>query len=320
MYRKILAPLDGSKDAENVLPLVGRVVAPGGEVILLHVLPVYPQMTMGDFVQPGAQREEAERNRMMAYMRGAIERVGGPPGRRRCQVVVSKSVADGITDFAAQEEVDLIAMYTRDRKGLARLVRGSIPERVRRRAPIEVQVFSPLETGEAAPSTAVGESEASFKRRILKQADAFRGMSDEQIDRVASVAQRVSVASGDVLGQGGESGDNLYVVVQGEAQLSVRSGVGEITVRIAGPGESFPLAVLAGAGTLITSAKALTDMELLTISRSGLFSLCAQGPEIGMRIYANVAEVFVDRYRKTLARLALMEEQTLKDADFLANV
>src|SRR3990172_8254576 len=109
MYRKVLVPLDGSKDAENVLPVVGRVVAPGGEVILLHVLPVYPQMTMGDFVQPGTQREEAERARMMAYMRGAVESVGGPPGRRRCEVVVSKSIVEGITDFAALEEVDLIA-------------------------------------------------------------------------------------------------------------------------------------------------------------------------------------------------------------------
>jgi len=320
MYRKILVPLDGSKDAENVLPLVGKVVAPGGEVILLHVLPVYPQMTIGDFVQPGAQREEAERTKMMAYMRGAIERVGGPPGRRRCEVVASKSVADGIMDFAAVEEVDLIAMYAYDRRGLARLVRGSIVERVRRRAPIEVQIFTPRDTGEAAPTVVAGESEEAFKSRIMKQADAFKGMSDEQIGKVASLARRVSAASGDALGQGGESGENLYVVARGEAQLSARSAVGELTVRIAGPGESFPLAVLSGAGTLITSAKALTDMELLTISRSSLVNLCAQSPEIGMRIYANVAEVFIDRYRKTLGGLTHMEEQALKNADFLANV
>ena len=320
MYGRILVPLDGTQEAEKVLPLVGKVVVPGGEVILLHVLPVFPAMTMGDFVQPGAQREEAERSRMATYMRGLVERVGGPPGRRRCEVVVSKSVVDGITGFASREDVDLIAMYTHDRKGLARLARGSVAEKVRRTVPIEVQVFGPRELGEAIPSTLSDEEESSLRRRVLKEADAFKGMSDEQLDKVASLARRSTVAAGEVLGTGGEPGAHLFVIVQGEAQLSTHSGVGEITVRIAGPSESFPLAARAGAGTLITSAKALTDMELLAIPRSGMLALCSESPEIGMRMYANIADVFVNRYKKTLGRLTAIEERTLKDADFLANV
>jgi nucleotide-binding universal stress UspA family protein len=62
-------------------------------------------------------------------------------GRWRCAVVVADSVAQGIADFAAREEVDLIAMYTHDRKGLAKLIRGNITEKVQRRALMEVQVF-----------------------------------------------------------------------------------------------------------------------------------------------------------------------------------
>ncbi|MDP3063310.1 MAG: universal stress protein [Chloroflexota bacterium] len=320
MYGRILVPLDGTQEAEKVLPLVGKVVIPGGEVILLHVLPVFPATTMGDFVQPGAQREEAERERMLSYMRGVLERVGGPPGRRRCEVVVSKSVVDGITDFASREAVDLIAMYTHDRRGLSRLVRGSAAERVRRTVHIEVQVFGPRELGEDIPSTVSAEEESGLRRRIVKEADAFKGMSDKQLDRVAALARRSTVAAGEVLGTGGEPGAHLFVIVQGEAQLSTQSGVGEITVRIAGPGESFPLAALAGAGTLITSAKALTEMELLAIPRSDILTLCSESPEIGMRIYANIADVFVNRYKKTLAHLTAVEERALKDADFLANV
>ena len=44
-----------------------------------------------------------------------------------------------------REGVDLIGMYTHDRKGLAKLIRGSIAEKVQRRAPIKVQVFRPRE-------------------------------------------------------------------------------------------------------------------------------------------------------------------------------
>lgn len=45
--------------------------------------------------------------------------------------------------MAAQEKADLIAMSTRDRKGLTRLVKGSIAAKVERKAPTEVRVFEP---------------------------------------------------------------------------------------------------------------------------------------------------------------------------------
>jgi len=52
-------------------------------------------------------------------------------------------VAEGTTGVAAQEKADLIAMSTRDRKGLTRLVKGSIAAKVERKAPTEVRVFEP---------------------------------------------------------------------------------------------------------------------------------------------------------------------------------
>ena len=47
--------------------------------------------------------------------------------------------------FARGEEVNLIAMYTHDRKGLAKLMKGSIAEKVQKKAATEVQIFMPSE-------------------------------------------------------------------------------------------------------------------------------------------------------------------------------
>lgn len=44
-----------------------------------------------------------------------------------------------------REGVDLIGMYTHDRKGLVNLIRGSMADKVHRRPAIEVQVFRPRE-------------------------------------------------------------------------------------------------------------------------------------------------------------------------------
>ena len=147
MYRKIVVPLDGSEEGERVLPIVKDVLAPGGEVVLLHIITPsrFHGAGLGDFPVHGEKIEEAGRQSSLNYLESVRQGVGKVGDRWRCEVVITGSVADGITDLARREDADLIAMYTHDRKGLAGLILGSVAEKVRRRAPIEVQIFRPWE-------------------------------------------------------------------------------------------------------------------------------------------------------------------------------
>jgi CRP-like cAMP-binding protein len=154
----------------------------------------------------------------------------------------------------------------------------------------------------------------------LEGVDIFKGLTPQDIDAVASLGERVQVSSREILGKAGGPGDHLYIIIQGNVQLSAESPVGEITVRIAGPGESFPLATLIDPGTLITSATVMTDGELLAIPRSELLALCKENPEIGVRMYAAMAGILAGRYRSTLAHLSGRAEQVLRGAGFWANV
>lgn len=175
--------------------------------------------------------------------------------------------------------------------------------------------------GARLETTAAPErDELSAKRRVLEDVDVLHGLSEQQMGALASHAQWRRVRAGEALGKAGESGDYLFIIIKGAAQLAAPSTLGEITVRVAGYGESFPLAALVGSGALVTSGKALTDMELLAIPSFRLAALCSQEPEIGMRVYRNVAGVFVDRYSKTLERLAFMAGKAVENAEFLANI
>ena len=145
MFEKILVPLDLSKESASVLPMVQEYLAPGGEGILLHIIPPGRTRYLGEFVTLGIQIEEEVRSRAKVYLKGIVSQILEGSGSWRYEVVVSDSVADGIADFARREEVDLIAMYTHDRKGLAKLIKGSIAEKVQKRAASEVQIFSPRE-------------------------------------------------------------------------------------------------------------------------------------------------------------------------------
>ena len=169
------------------------------------------------------------------------------------------------------------------------------------------------------------DSQGNFRsmyreRNELGEVDIFRDLTYEQIERVAMLGQRIDVPAGHELGRAGEPGDQLYVITEGQAELSTRSALGDITVRIAEPAESFPLASLIGSRRLITSAVAMTDMKLLAIPSDRLLALCSEDTDIGMRIFTTIADVLGTRYKKTLTHLADNAEKALMDADFFANV
>ena len=158
MYQKVLVPLDGSRESWNVIGSIQDVLDPQTEVILLRAIPPMSGQRVGQVVITANEREEAERAREMVFLRDIVHHFGAQSDRFRCKVVISKSVAEGIMSLAAQEGVDLIAMYTHDRKGLARLIKGSIAAKVERRSPTEVRVFRPRELAEVGAWARSGSS------------------------------------------------------------------------------------------------------------------------------------------------------------------
>ena len=165
-----------------------------------------------------------------------------------------------------------------------------------------VRVFRPEDLAAGVRHSAVAVANEDFDYGTV---DVFARLTREQIAAVVALGNRVSVSEGETLGAGGEAGQNLFIIQSGEAQLTAQSEIGQIAVRLAGPGESFPQAVLLGEGTLITAGSALSDMALLQIPRSRLLDLCTQDAGIGRGIYAATAQLFANRYSRTLTQLGM---------------
>ena len=318
MYQKVLIPLDGSKEAEEVFPLVKEEIVTDGEVILLQVIPPARTQMVGSHIVLGSQQEDSDRHEAVDYLRAVARQQSWDAGNWRCEVEVDNSVAEGIVRLAGRAGADLIAMYTHDRRLLARHIKRSIAREVQRRAATEVRVFGTRELSEMAAAGTAETTDgqpATVDNRVFRQIDAFSDLSHEQIDQVVALGTRDHVAVGDRMGTGGQLGEYMFVILEGEAHLTTHSEVGEISVRIARPGEAFPLAALLGAGTLITSGEALTEMEVLAIPRSELLMLCSREPEIGMRLYAAVGRLFANRYAETLTHLTISAERELREGD-----
>ncbi len=142
MFRKILVPLDGSQEAERVLPHVLALArSMEAEIVLLRV-PLYAYAHEafhngagghGRAPQPVPRDREAaltESRNYLNKMRNNLIRLGF-----RISVVVAEGEAAArIIAYTQAAQVDLIAMATHARTGVGRLLYGSVTDEVMRRS------------------------------------------------------------------------------------------------------------------------------------------------------------------------------------------
>jgi nucleotide-binding universal stress UspA family protein len=133
VLRHILIPLDGAPLAERILePAVELGNLMQADYTLLRVVAAGP-------VGPGPAEEckppiEQLRVEALAYLRHVAEGLQGRGLPIRTQVAVGHHPAVAILDEAQARAVDLIALETHGRRGLRRLVLGSVADKVVRGA------------------------------------------------------------------------------------------------------------------------------------------------------------------------------------------
>jgi len=131
--RRILVPLDGSKVAEQVLPAITPIAKSlGCEMTLFQVPIIYASGSLiGEWYMPlHGNFETADQD-----ARDYLDRVSSSLNKQGIKVSTATwvgAVAESIIDYAKVNDVDLVAMCTHGRTGLARWALGSVADRVLR--------------------------------------------------------------------------------------------------------------------------------------------------------------------------------------------
>lgn len=147
--RQVLVPLDGSKLAAAALePAIALAKPFDASFIVLQVI------RTGDSLLPydqtfwtAAEQDAMEMQRMAAQadVDRVVEELRGRGLSAEGVVVLEADPARTILRVAAERAVDLVAMSTRGRGGVARLVMGSVTDKVIRGADHPVLVVRPTE-------------------------------------------------------------------------------------------------------------------------------------------------------------------------------
>lgn len=139
MFRKILAPLDGSRLAEKALSYVEELAVKfDADVILGWVIqlrpPAIPEYEAAAYGLTPLLDTSAERERARAYLQSIQQRLQQKQIRSELRVVESHAIADAIVAIAHETGADLIVKTTYARLGPSRWLHGNVAAQVLKRS------------------------------------------------------------------------------------------------------------------------------------------------------------------------------------------
>lgn len=142
----------------------------------------------------------------------------------------------------------------------------------------------------------------------LRATALFGGLEDEQLAQIIDLGEIVDLGPGDALIEEGEVADALYVVLEGELDVTKRSGTTNVPLARVGPGSlQGEIAALEG-GRRLATVRAVGAAEALRIPVDVMRQLLAAGPDVALSVI-----------RTAVGRLRSMEA-TLREREKLAGL
>jgi CRP-like cAMP-binding protein len=124
----------------------------------------------------------------------------------------------------------------------------------------------------------------------LAGAALFRGVDPDDVKELCDSLDRRHFHTGELIFEQGEPGNLLYIIVNGKVKIGSSAEDGrENLFHILGPSEMFGELAMLDPGPRISSARALTDVDVVTMDRAQLREWIAPRPEVSeqlMRVLA----------------------------------
>ena len=171
----------------------------------------------------------------------------------------------------------------------------------------QMEIPFPIRTLALRRSRAVRSSDASYEREMLhelRKVDFLRDLDDNSLALLIPSVQVHQFGAGEILMRQGEPGETMYVIRRGTVEVLAHGADGSDR-HIANLGSSHVI----GEAALLTgeprnaTIRALTDVEVIEVSREGFTHLFKQNPNTAKAISEIVSTRLTER-QATLAQRA----------------
>ncbi|MDQ5851020.1 MAG: ATP-binding protein [Chloroflexota bacterium] len=144
-------------------------------------------------------------------------------------------------------------------------------------------------------------------KEFLRQLPLFAGLPEADLDWLYRMAEPVSFPAGQYVMEEGEPGDALYVVLDGEVQVTKRSGTHDVVLAVRGAGEVLGEMALLEQTPRTASVRVLRDSHLLRINQTAFQRMLSCSPAAPMAMLHTVmarlrsTELMVQQHQKMAA-------------------
>jgi len=148
------------------------------------------------------------------------------------------------------------------------------------------------------------------KLEYFKKVSLFRNLTDDQIRRIISIMQTEHFDEGEFVFREGSSGTTLYILLQGEVEISkslvlpqwIQSSQKQEKSLLHLTEQKYPffgeMAIFAEGAERSASIRAVVPCEMASIRKEDLEKILDSDPVLGMIIYRNIATELVVRLGK----------------------
>lgn len=120
---------------------------------------------------------------------------------------------------------------------------------------------------------------------FLRRVPLFADLSPAELKQVALVASEFSFSQSELLARQGEAGDEMYVILEGEIEVSVDGPAGsrEVLAR-RGPGECVGEMSIISREPRMASLIAASDLRILRIAQKEFEGILRERPQTGLAV------------------------------------
>ena len=134
------------------------------------------------------------------------------------------------------------------------------------------------------------------EEEVVRRAPLFTALDDAAAASLRASMDAIKIAKGSILFKEGDDGEHLYIIIDGKLKLGTSSGDGrENLLSILGPGEMFGELSLFDPGPRTSTATAVTDAKLLSLSHEKVIPWLKQNPEVSLQLLTRLSQ----RLRRT---------------------
>jgi CRP-like cAMP-binding protein len=147
-------------------------------------------------------------------------------------------------------------------------------------------------------------------KQALAASELFKGLTDEELDKVAALGRIEVYEKGAPLFVQGSTAENFFIVELGRVALNtgISSGAGvnkEVTVEIIKNGQSCGFSAVKGMPVYALSAKAVEPVRVIAIDGKRFYDLLRENPVMGYSVMSRMTSSLSATLRNVISTIQI---------------